>query len=66
METANEYIDRINAQLKEWHLRIADLELKALHERAERKVEIYRQIDGLKKKIEDGRRKLEELTAAAS
>lgn len=61
METKDEFKARIDAQLKEWSARIAELKFKADVAEASVKAEYQKQVEALSLKKEETQAKLEEL-----
>lgn len=61
METKDEYKARIDAQLKEWSVRISGLKAKAEVAEAGVKSEYLKQVEALRLKKEETQAKLEEL-----
>ena len=61
MESKDVYKAKIDAQLKEWSIRIADLKAKAELAEANVKVEYLKQVEALRVKKEKIQSKLEEL-----
>src|SRR5512135_237993 len=59
------YQEKLDAQLKEWNTQISLLKAKADKTRAETKIEYYKIIDALQKKIDDARPKLQKLKTAS-
>ena len=64
MESKDVYKAKIDAQLKEWSIRIADLKAKAELAEANVKVEYLKQVEDLRTKKEEIQAKLEELKKA--
>lgn len=64
MESKELYKAKIDAQLKEWGTRIADLKAKAELAEANLKVEYLKQVDELRAKKEEAEAKLDELKNA--
>jgi hypothetical protein len=64
MESKELYKAKINALLKEWGIRIADLKAKADLAEANLKVEYLKQVDELRAKKEEAEAKLDELSKA--
>ncbi len=58
------YQEKLDAQLKEWNTQISLLKAKADKTRAEAKIEYYKIIDELQKKVDEAKPKLQELKAA--
>ncbi len=56
--------EKLDAQLKEWNAQISLLKVKADKTRAEAKIEYYKIIEALQKKVDEARPKLEELKTA--
>jgi len=61
METKDVYKARIDAQLKEWSAKIAELKVKAERAEADLKAGYLKEVEGLKVKKEALQLKLEEL-----
>lgn len=64
METKDAYKARIDAQLKEWSAKIAELKAKAEVAEASAKVEYVNQVEALRLKKEKAQAKLDELKKA--
>ncbi|MBC8413442.1 coiled coil domain-containing protein [bacterium] len=64
MESKDIYRAKIDAQLKEWAVKIADLKGKAELAEASMKVEYLKQIEALRLKKEEAETKLEDLKNA--
>ena len=64
METKDAYKARIDAQLKEWSAKIAELKAKANVAEAHIKAEYLKQVEALQTKKEETQTKLEELKKA--
>ncbi len=64
MESKDVYKAKIDAQLKEWSIRIADLKAKAELAEANVKVEYLKQVEALRAKKEEAEVKLDELKKA--
>jgi hypothetical protein len=58
------YIAKLEAQVRDWDLRIDDLEMKAYREKVEGKLHIYREIGAMRRRQEETRRKIAELQQA--
>ncbi len=59
------YQEKLDAQLKEWNAQISLLKARAEKTRAETKIEYYKIIEALQKKVDDARPKLKELKNAS-
>lgn len=55
------YVDKMEAQLKEWEAKIGILRAKAEKTEANTRIKYYRQIEKLQKKQEETRKKLQEI-----
>jgi hypothetical protein len=64
MESKDAYKAKIDAQLKEWSIKIADLKGKAELVESNVKVEYLKQVDAMRAKKEETQAKLEELKKA--
>ena len=64
MDSKDVYKAKIDAQLKEWAVKIADLKSKAELAESTLKVEYLKQIEALRAKKEETQAKLEELKVA--
>lgn len=64
METKDAYKARIDAQLKEWGAKIAELQAKAEAAEASARIEYLKQVEALRMKKEKTQLKLEELKKA--
>jgi len=58
------YVEKLDAQLKEWSAEIALFRAKADKTKAETKIEYYKTIEPLEDKLYAARTKLQELTTA--
>lgn len=65
MEDKNAYRQKLEARLDQWRAEIDKLEAKAAEARADARIEYEKQIEKLRGKQEDARRKLEELDKAS-
>ncbi len=59
------YLEKLDAQLKEWNAQISLLKAKADKARAEAKSEYYKTINALQKKTDEAGPKLQELKTAS-
>ncbi len=66
MKSREEYIDKLAAQLKEWSIKVDELESKAHAATADAKVEYEKQIKLLKDKRDTATQKLQELKSAST
>jgi uncharacterized coiled-coil DUF342 family protein len=64
MDKKDLYIEKLNAQLKEWSASIDVLKAKADKATADLKIGYYKQLDDLKAKRDSAREKLEDLRTA--
>ncbi len=64
MDKRKEYQEELDSQLKEWNAQISLLKAKADKTTTEAKIEYYRIIDTLQKKVDEARPKLQELKTA--
>ena len=64
MDKKDLYIEKLNAQLKEWSASIDGLKAKADKASADLKIGYYKRLDDLKTKRDTARAKLDELKAA--
>ena len=65
MSKKNEYVDKMKMQLDDWNKDIDTLQVKANLAKAELKVKYNEQIAELRKRRQEGERKLNEIKAAA-
>ena len=61
MGKREEYVDRLNAQLKVWGAEIEVLKAKAGKEAVEVKIAIHKEVEILNKKMQDAQKKLQEI-----
>ena len=59
------YQEKLDAQLKEWNTQISLLKARADKTRAETKIEYYKIIDSLQKRVDEAGPKLKELKTAS-
>ena len=64
MDKKDLYIEKLNAQLKEWSASIDGLKAKAEKASADLKIAYYKQLDDLKAKRDTARGKIHELKTA--
>ncbi len=66
MKSREEYIEKLAGQLKEWSVKVDELEFKARAVKAEMKTEYEKQIKQLKDKRDTAMQKLQELRGAST
>jgi uncharacterized coiled-coil DUF342 family protein len=65
MNTKEAYIDKLEAQLKEWSAKIDGLEAKADRAGADARIKLSKEIDKLKKNRTEAKNKINELKEAS-
>ncbi len=65
MQKREEYIDKLAAQLKEWSVKIDELEARARSAKADMKTEYEKQIGQLKEKRDEATKKFQELKGSS-
>ncbi len=66
MQKREEYIDKLAAQLKEWSVKIDELEARARSARADMETEYEKQIGQLKEKRDEATKKFQELKGSSA
>ncbi len=66
MQKREEYIDKLAAQLKEWSVKIDELEARARSPKADMKTEYEKQIGQLKEKRDEATKKFQELKGSSA
>lgn len=61
METKKTYEEKKEAAVRDWSKKLEDLKKKADQGRADMKIKYYEQIEALRPKLENARKKLDEL-----